>query len=78
MIKYKILRILLFLLTLSFIPLFLNIAEVTRLRRPDLFLPILISALLISCYFVIMLLICMYTHGKKCKLFEQNNHRYLS
>lgn len=70
--KYIILKVLLYLLVLSFIPLMLEVTEIANISRPDLILPIIGTSLLIALYFVFLLIHCAITKKDNCFGFKKS------
>ena len=66
LIKFNILKILLYLVSFSFIPLMFDVATLANLRRPEIILPIVISSGLLVIYCVFIFVQCFRKHGKKC------------
>ena len=64
--RFNILKILLYLISFSFIPLMFDVATLANLRRPEIILPIVISSGLLVIYCIFLFARCYLKHGKNC------------
>jgi len=64
--KFNILKILLYIVSFSFVPLMFDVATITNLRRPEIILPIVISAGLLVVYCIIVcIIVCVICISKR-------------